>query len=134
MEMPMSRPVSFLSFGLVCAVLGAPPAHPVGPRSACSITLSGAQTGTMPCTVGATWRRGTNESLVTLTGTASDANFVVKLKGEPATQQYTSSDATSGCGLMVRVPSGRGAYWYLNRDYGKGGTPPGGSYELVLSR
>jgi hypothetical protein len=115
------------ALALVALAASAPPraSEPL----ACSITLSGAQTGTLSCIASAAFDAARNESIVTIMG--GNANLVVKMKGAPAAQRYASGDARSGCGFMVRTPAG--AYWYFNREFTKPGTPSGGSYELTLT-
>ena len=111
---------------VVLSALGVP--HAPQRAATCMLTMSGAHAASVPCTANVAIERGRNVTAVTITG--DGAHLVIRVRGNLAATRFASDDAESGAALGVHLASG--AYWFYSRDVGGQGTPPAGSYELVL--
>ena len=98
----------------------------------CAITLSGALSGTFPCTASAAWATSTNKSgvgaLVGNPAPLKSLQFSIVRNGKPVTGTLKSSDAGASSGWIVRDASG-GQWGVRNDDAG-----PTGSFTLVLTQ
>ncbi|MGH7523335.1 MAG: hypothetical protein ACREK8_03425 [Gemmatimonadales bacterium] len=106
-------------------------AQVAGGGTTCSIVLTGAQSGSPPCSDDRTAMYGIKEQ-TTLVGFSSNDSLpgvmiAIKFVGAPATKTYRSSEAGASQGIMVRRGNMR---WVA-----QGGTQdhPLGSYVLTLT-
>ncbi|MFN2546111.1 MAG: hypothetical protein ABR567_01630 [Myxococcales bacterium] len=101
-----------------------------GQSSSCSVTLSGAVTGTFNCQYATTaWASSNNLGAFAFSAAGPPAVTVaIGFTGEPHTGAYKNTDAGAESGITVTNGSGASAqYWVAN--VGDGSTPAG-SYTL----
>jgi len=127
--------VLVLVVSLACGGTGTNPTN----TGACSITLSGAVTGTFPCASAATggYDHASNESAVDFTaGSAASASnttpdITVAIGFSGSMQNGTFTSTGSGAGGGVVVDGNPGSVWAAT--VASGANPATGSYTLVVS-
>ena len=132
-EAPQVHPVP-ISSGLVPVAF--PSAAPTATSSACTVTLSGAATGTFACKTSVVWARQQNNNLAVallVTGPAplSLVEIAIQLPvlgGCPSTGVYTQQ--TAGVQAAFAVQSSSQATWSATTA---GQVQPQGSFRLSLS-
>ena len=112
------------------------PGNP-GQSQSCSVTLSGAVTGTFDCKPATTvWSSGNNTGGFTFnvgsgagTAAAPSISVAIGFSGEPQAKAYQSTD--SGMQAGVTVNTGSTSVWYATAP--SGGSSAVGSYTLTFT-
>ena len=106
-----------------------------GGGSQCSITLSGAVTGTFNCNAVTAYDSGKNQGTIALTvpspSPLSSITVGIEKPGAPMSGVWSSSDAGATAGIVVQMPGGAmPATWDVSK--GNGG-PDQGSYTASVT-
>jgi hypothetical protein len=132
----------FLTAAFALAACGGATAltHP-GESSSCSVTLSGAVTGTFDCQPATTaWGSSNNTGAfgfsVSASATAPAINVAIGWTGEPTTRHYKNTDTDGQGGITVQTGSGATTQVWAgcaNAASGGGCGTVAGSYDLNIT-
>ena len=132
----MRGPVVLKSALAICVALAnsdcGTATSPSGPANTCSITVSGAQTGTFACSAAAvgTWTMATDRGAVGFAHAGTPAVAVaIQVPGDLATRTYSSTDTTVTGAVTVQTGTGGStAVWAAVT-----GASAQGSFSLTLT-
>jgi hypothetical protein len=131
----MHRPLLTLALALAACGSASDLTHP-GESSSCSVTLSGALTGTYDCKPATTaWSTSNNTGAfgfsVPASGSAPAITVAIGWTGEPTAKHYKNTDSDGQGSVTVQTGSGATTQvWAGCASAGGGCSTTGGSYDL----